>query len=137
MVSEMKGDNERLLYEILNDSYPGQWVREYRGLEATTINKRGNEYRRMFRFDCACPSKKIAIEIEGAVWVNGRHNRPIGMQQDMIKYNLATIEGWRILRYTPEQLMKAPGILISDVKKMIGEDSKQTKLGEPNQTKLL
>jgi len=125
----MKGQNELYLLTILNESFPGKWVSEYQGLNSTAINKKGIEYRRKFRFDCACPSLKVAIEIEGAIWTQGRHNRPIGMQQDMDKYNLATLEGWRLLRYTPEQLMKQPNKIIDDVRKLCG-DERQTKLND-------
>ena len=59
---------------------------------------------RKFRFDFAIISKKIAIEIEGGVYTNGRHVRGNGYIQDMEKYNLAIENGWVVLRYTPEQL---------------------------------
>lgn len=57
---------------------------------------------RKFRFDYALPDYKIAIEIEGGVWIRGRHNRALGYKRDLEKYNLATTMGWRILRYTPD-----------------------------------
>jgi len=67
------------------------------------------EYRfhpiRRFRFDYAIPSKKIAIEQEGGAWTNGRHTRGKGYISDMEKYNLATSMGWRVLRFTPDQMM--------------------------------
>lgn len=65
------------------------------------------EYRfhekRRWRFDFAIPSKKIAVEIEGGVWTNGRHTRGRGYVGDMEKYNSAALLGWRILRFTPQQ----------------------------------
>ena len=67
------------------------------------------EYRfhpiRRFRFDYAIPSKMIAIEQEGGAWTNGRHTRGKGYISDMEKYNLATSMGWRVLRFTPDQMM--------------------------------
>jgi hypothetical protein len=114
----MKNENERLLYEILNEAYPGKWVNEFKGIEC-----------RKFRFDCANPSEKIAIEIEGGLWTLGRHNRPIGMIQDMEKYNAAIVDGWKVLRYCPETLRKTPWKLISDVRKLCGiEDESQQEL---------
>jgi len=106
---KMKGENERLLYEILNESYPGQWVSEFKGIEG-----------RKYRFDAANPSKKIAMEIEGGLWIHGRHNRPIGMEQDMTKYNAAVVDGWKVLRYSPEMLRKTPWHLIRDVRMLCG-----------------
>ncbi len=57
---------------------------------------------RKFRFDFAIPSLKIAIEYEG-IYNSGkmtRHTSQAGYSKDCEKYNLATIMGWRILRYT-------------------------------------
>jgi len=78
------------------------------------------EYRfhpiRRFRFDYAIPSKKIAIEQEGGAWTNGRHTRGKGYISDMEKYNLATSMGWRVLRFTPDQMMTTETInLIKNV----------------------
>jgi len=55
---------------------------------------------RRFRFDIAIPSLKIAIEFEGGVFSGGRHTRGKGYISDCKKYNLATMHGWKLLRYT-------------------------------------
>ena len=66
------------------------------------------EYRfhpvRRWRFDLAWPEQRIAVEVEGGAWIYGRHNHPRGFINDMEKYNAAVIMGWRVLRYTPEQI---------------------------------
>ena len=66
------------------------------------------EYRfhptRKWRFDYAIPQYKVAIEVEGGLWISGRHNRPISMIKDFEKYNEAAKCGWLLLRYTPQQL---------------------------------
>lgn len=59
---------------------------------------------RRWRFDYAIPEHKIAVEVEGGVWTQGRHTRPRGFLGDMEKYNTATALGWRILRVTPDTL---------------------------------
>lgn len=68
------------------------------------------EYRfhptRKWRFDYAIPEFKIAIEIDGGVFIQGRHNRGSGYVKDMEKFNEAAILGWRILRFTPQQIKK-------------------------------
>ena len=55
---------------------------------------------RRWRFDFAWPENhlRIAVEVEGAIFVGGRHNRGLGMLADMEKYNAATVLGWRLLR---------------------------------------
>jgi very-short-patch-repair endonuclease len=55
---------------------------------------------RKWAFDMAIPSIKLAIEIEGAVWTNGRHTRGKGFLNDIEKYNNAAINGWTVLRFT-------------------------------------
>ena len=61
---------------------------------------------RRFRFDLAIPYCKIAIEFEGGVYTRGRHTRSLGYINDVKKYNLATMHGWRLLRYTTESTTK-------------------------------
>lgn len=58
---------------------------------------------RMWRFDYAIPSHRIAIEIDGGVWIEGRHNRPKGYIADLDKFNNAAALGWRVLKFTPQQ----------------------------------
>ena len=58
---------------------------------------------RRWRFDYAIPQYKIAIEVEGGVWISGRHINPKGFLSDMEKYNEATRLGWRLIRCTPDR----------------------------------
>lgn len=59
---------------------------------------------RRFRFDLCWPREKVAFEREGGVWRRGRHNRPQGYMRDIVKYNLAALQGWIVVRATPEQM---------------------------------
>lgn len=61
---------------------------------------------RKWRFDYAIPSRKIAIEIDGGVWTNGRHNRATGYLGDLKKFNAAAALGWRVLKFTPDERFK-------------------------------
>ena len=85
----------------------------------TGLSKLVTEYKfcpnRRWRFDYAIPEKKIGIEIEGGVWIRGRHSRGKGMIADMEKYNWAAIHGWKVLRYTPQNLTQA----VNDVKEIL------------------
>jgi len=60
--------------------------------------------KRKWRFDYAIISQKIAIEVEGGVFTQGRHTRGKGFMGDMEKYNQAVVLGWRLLRVTPSTL---------------------------------
>ncbi|MCZ8144883.1 hypothetical protein [Flavobacterium sp.] len=55
---------------------------------------------RKFRFDYAFPEFKLAIEYEGLVSEKSGHTTLKGYTKDCSKYNLATLMGWKILRYT-------------------------------------
>lgn len=61
-------------------------------------------YPRRWRFDFAYPDFKIGIELEGGLWIQGRHTSPQGFIKDMDKYNAAALLGWRVLRYSHENL---------------------------------
>jgi very-short-patch-repair endonuclease len=81
-------------------------------LKNSKIPSHESEYKfsqdRKFRFDIAWPKYKIAVELEGGVWTGGRHTRGMGFINDLEKYNLAVKLGWRVLRYTGENLHKIP-----------------------------
>jgi len=55
---------------------------------------------RRWRFDFAWPQFRLAVEIEGGVWNQGRHTRPHGFIADTEKYNTAHLLGWTVLRFT-------------------------------------
>lgn len=55
---------------------------------------------RRWRFDLAWPDQKLAVEVEGGVWLGGRHTRPAGFEADCEKYNQAALDGWQVLRVT-------------------------------------
>lgn len=60
---------------------------------------------RKWRFDYALPDYKVAVEIDGGVWLDGggRHNRASGWVKDQEKLNAAAAQGWRVLHFTPQQ----------------------------------
>lgn len=62
--------------------------------------------KRRWRFDYCCPELKIAVEIEGGAFSQGRHTRGVGFIKDMEKYNNATLLGYKLLRFTPDQKNK-------------------------------
>jgi very-short-patch-repair endonuclease len=66
------------------------------------------EYRfdakRRWRADFAHVEARVLIEIEGGIWVNGRHNRAAGFNADLEKYLAAGLAGWRVFRFGPDQI---------------------------------
>ena len=59
---------------------------------------------RRFRWDFAWPSKKLLVEVQGAIWVKGGHSTGTGITRDAEKLNLATLAGWRTLIVTAEHI---------------------------------
>jgi hypothetical protein len=54
----------------------------------------------------------VAIEIEGGIFTNGRHTRGRGYQRDLDKYSAATARGWRVLRFSVEDILRGREIEI-------------------------
>jgi very-short-patch-repair endonuclease len=72
---------------------------------------------RRWRLDFAWPDHKLAVEIDGGIWANGRHNRGAGIEADCQKYLAATLLGWRIIRATPD--MVKSGELIKPLSELL------------------
>ena len=72
----------------------------------------GQELEREFRFhderkwraDFAHVESRTLIEVEGGLYIQGRHNRPQGFAADAEKYLEAALAGWRVLRLTEFQI---------------------------------
>ena len=59
---------------------------------------------RKWRADFAHLPSRTLIEIEGGIYINGRHNRGAGFAADLEKYLEAALDGWRVVRLGPEEL---------------------------------
>ena len=59
---------------------------------------------RDWRFDMAWPPLKIALEIDGGVYSQGRHNRGKGYEEDCVKMGEAYLLGWTVYRFSTGQV---------------------------------
>lgn len=77
--------------------------------------------RRRWRFDLAWPELLIAVEVEGGIWVSGRHVRGEGYEADCEKYNEAQLAGWMVLRFTPGMIKrgKAGGVIENAIRRAV------------------
>lgn len=57
---------------------------------------------RKWRMDLAWKRQRVALEIHGAVFVQGRHTRGAGFTEDRIKMAEAQLLGWIVIEVTPE-----------------------------------
>lgn len=76
--------------------------------------------KRKWPFDFAWPEHKIALEIEGAVWTNGRHTRGSGFVKDLEKYNEAAMQGWAVLRAERNDFLRHTAKWAANVKRIAG-----------------
>jgi very-short-patch-repair endonuclease len=59
---------------------------------------------RKWRADFAHVESRTLIEVEGGIYIQGRHNRPQGFAADAEKYLEAALADWRVLRLTELQI---------------------------------
>ena len=62
----------------------------------------------------------ILVEIEGGVFVQGRHTRGMAFVGDCEKYNAATLMGYRVFRFVPKQHVQT-GLAIETITKALAE----------------
>ncbi len=86
------------------------------------------EYRfhpvRKWRFDFVWidpPHNLVALEIQGGLFVQGRHSRGAALLKEHEKLNAAAILGFRVLFATPSDI--ASGAIFATVKAAIKESS--------------
>lgn len=103
----MSSDLELWMEEDLTHGGCNDFIREYRF-----------HPQRRWRLDFAWPERKVALEVEGGTWINGRHNRGSSFEADCEKYNEAAILGWRVIRVTGS--MVEDGRALSFVQRLVG-----------------
>jgi len=93
------------LVRALRSTGPAPIVLEYlqqldlAGLPAPELEFRFHPVRQ-WRADFAWPAHMILAEYEGGTWTGGSHTRGRRYESDCVKYNTATLAGWRVLRFT-------------------------------------
>lgn len=59
---------------------------------------------RKFACDFVWRSRRLVVEVEGGTRKGGRHTYHPGFERDCEKYNILALDGWRVLRFTTEQV---------------------------------
>lgn len=59
---------------------------------------------RRWRADIGIPSLRVLIECDGGLW-SGGHKRGASLEDDYDKQNVAQAWGWRILRFSNQQVL--------------------------------
>lgn len=63
-----------------------------------------------WRFDFAWPDRLLAVEVNGGVWIRGRHSRGKGQINDMDKLNQAQLLGWKVLQFAESHIKSGDAI---------------------------
>ena len=73
--------------------------------------------KRKWRFDIAFPAVKLAIEIDGGLFVDGGHSRGRARINDMERDIAANLLGWLVVRMPPEWIK--PGTALAHVERLV------------------
>jgi very-short-patch-repair endonuclease len=57
-----------------------------------------------YKLDFAHPETKVAIEIQGGTWNNGRHSRGSGMKGEYNKLNTLQYDGWTVFQLSTDMI---------------------------------
>lgn len=72
------------------------------------------EYRfhpaRRWRFDFCWPTHRLALEVQGAIFTQGRHTRGAALLKEFEKLNAAATLGYRVLFCTPTQIANGEAV---------------------------
>lgn len=69
--------------------------------------------------------EKLAVEIDGGIFVCGRHVDPLGGHGDRDKLNRAAVLGWKVLRYDAKHLRDDPHGVFEELMQALGAFSEE------------
>lgn len=75
---------------------------------------------RKWRFDWCWPEQKLALEVQGGLFVNGRHSRGAALLKEHEKLNAAAALGYRVLFVTPGQIANGEAISVIEAGLQLG-----------------
>lgn len=67
---------------------------------------------RRWKADMAYPSAMLLIEVDGGAYVQGRHTRGKGFEDDCTKLSTAAALGWRVIRVTKKHIESGEAVAL-------------------------
>jgi len=67
---------------------------------------------RQFRFDFAHCESKVAVELDGGLYVNGGHSRGASIEESYVKLREDAKLGWCVLKYGTKQMSRMDSVAI-------------------------
>jgi very-short-patch-repair endonuclease len=74
---------------------------------------------RKWRYDFLIKDRAVVIEVNGAIWTQGRHSRGAGLESDYLKINAIVKAGYRPLQYSTQQVVD--GTAINEILEVLGK----------------
>ena len=71
---------------------------------------------RKFSADFAFVEQKLIVEVDGGIYSRRAHGSITGIIADMNRSNLAACNGFRVMRFRPDQIKKQPTMVIDLIK---------------------
>lgn len=65
---------------------------------------------RAWKWDIAFLEQKLAVEVDGGIWVKGAHGHPLTILRNMQKRNWGARLGWRILSFSTDEAKKGQAL---------------------------
>ena len=78
--------------------------------------------KRRFRWDLCWPSQKLAVEVQGGIWIKGGHSTGKGITRDCEKLDEGVKLGWKVLQFTKEQIES--GYAVEAIKEVLFKEAK-------------
>lgn len=74
---------------------------------------------RKFQADFAFPVQKLIVEVDGGIYTRRAHGSVGGIIADMRRTNIAAINGWRVMRFRPDEIRKEPDSIVEQIKQAL------------------
>lgn len=73
------------------------------GLPAPVFEYRFHD-KRKWRIDIAFPAQRLAVEVQGGIFIQGRHSRGAALLKEWEKLNTLACMGWRVMYCQPKDV---------------------------------
>ena len=84
-------------------------------IRATNLPSVERQYKfhptRRWKADFCWVKEKLIVEVQGGIWIQGRHSRGGGYTKDCEKMNEAVLMGYKYLKVTKEHINSGQAIL--------------------------
>jgi very-short-patch-repair endonuclease len=99
-----KSPLEKLMAKAKRHDWPAELARQLDEAGITVEREYRWHSTRKFRFDLMVRSKRLAVEVDGGLFINGGHTRGARREYDYERDAEALAAGWKVMRVSPRQV---------------------------------